>query len=113
MTGAITATQVIAAASVAAAGYGVYAGERASKQQKQALQSQESAQATALTEQKKQAATSEQNINKANQKSPDASAILAQAQTNDAYGGMGTMLTGPKGVDPNALSLGKNTLLGG
>lgn len=109
MSGLITAAIAISTATA----YTIYSGERADKQQKKALQSQEAAQATALAEQKKQAATSEQNINKANQKSPDASAILAQAQTNDAYGGMGTMLTGPKGVDPNALSLGKNTLLGG
>lgn len=107
MSGLITAAVAMSAATA----YTIYAGERAAKQQKKALESQEAAQAAALAEQKKQAATSEQNINKANRRSPDASAILAQAQ--DAYGGMGTMLTGPKGVDPNALSLGKNTLLGG
>ena len=50
--------------------------------------------------------------NKANQKSPDTSAILdAQTQAGKA-GVSGTMLTGPGGVNPSALSLGKSTLLG-
>ena len=49
---------------------------------------------------------------KANQKKPDTMAILSAAQQAGKAGPSGTMLTGPMGVDPNALTLGKTTLLG-
>jgi hypothetical protein len=51
------------------------------------------------------------------EKAPDVE--VARAKNKNAMaGGMSagpntTMLTGPDGVDPNALALGKNTLLGG
>lgn len=59
-------------------------------------------------------AQAEQEINRKNAKSPDTAALLSQNQ-QDAAGGSSTttMLTGPQGVDPNSLMLGKNTLLGG
>jgi hypothetical protein len=60
----------------------------------------------------KQAAQADQDMNRANQKKPDTSAILSAAQQSGKAGASGTMLTGPQGVDPNALNLGKNTLLG-
>jgi hypothetical protein len=43
-------------------------------------------------------------------RAPDQAAIRKQPI---AASGTGTMLTGPQGVDPNSLQLGKNTLLGG
>lgn len=51
-------------------------------------------------------------------KAPDEQARRASAQAAGAAPGMGggapsTMLTGPGGVAPGALNLGKNTLLGG
>jgi hypothetical protein len=50
-------------------------------------------------------------------KTPDAGAVRANnAGTMQAGGSPGvaqTMLTGASGVDPKALKLGKNTLLGG
>ena len=49
----------------------------------------------------------EMETNRANQRV----ASSAEAQRPNAGLG-GTMLTGPQGVDPNALSLGRNTLLG-
>lgn len=54
----------------------------------------------------------EQN-NKANARGPNTDALLAQNDLEAKQGQTGTMLTGPTGVDPNSLSLGKNTLLGG
>lgn len=51
--------------------------------------------------------------NKANQKKPDSMALLAGNQAAGKGGASGTMLTGPAGVDPSALQLGKTTLLGG
>jgi Flp pilus assembly protein TadB len=60
----------------------------------------------------RQAAQADQDMNRANQKKPDTSAILSAASQAGKAGASGTMLTGPQGVDPNALNLGKNTLLG-
>lgn len=60
----------------------------------------------------RQATESDQAINRANQKTPDVASILSGAQQNAKSGGGGTMLTGPAGIDPNALSLSKTTLLG-
>lgn len=51
--------------------------------------------------------------NKANQKRANSSAILSSNQMAGKGGQSGTMLTGPGGVDPSALQLGKTTLLGG
>jgi flagellar biosynthesis component FlhA len=75
---------------------------------------QKQAQREAASEAKKAAATTEQQAqqanNKANQKAPDMEALL---KANTGKGGAsGTMLTGPAGIDPTALALGKNTLLG-
>ena len=49
----------------------------------------------------------EMETNRANQRVANS----AEAQRPNAGLG-GTLLTGPQGVDPNALSLGRNTLLG-
>ena len=122
--GLVTAAVVGAAAAAAGAAYSIYSGERASSAQKDAMKKQEKAQAQAmelqergqkeaLDIQKRQAAAAEQNINRANRKQPDVGAIMQSAEAASAGGPAGTMLTGPQGVDPNALALGKNTLLGG
>lgn len=66
-----------------------------------------------ITQQEVQLKTAEQSANKANAKRPDASAMMAAAEQSAKAGASGTMLTGPQGIDPNALSLSKNTLLGG
>lgn len=103
MSGAVTIAATAAAVGTA---YSIYSGERASKKQDQA---QRQAQETA----KKQEGLAEQAVNAANRKAPDTGALLTAAQQMGAGGIGSTMLTGPGGVDPNALSLGKNTLLGG
>ena len=57
-------------------------------------------------------AMQEQQINRANAKTPDVGAMLS-ANMQQAKGGQsGTMLTGNSGVDDKQLTLGKNTLLG-
>lgn len=113
MSGAVTATTVLAAAAVAGTAYSIYAGEEGRKQQGEAMSQQRQAQAEAKTVAEKQQQTAEQNVNRANAKSPDAGAILSAATQAAKGGPAGTMLTGPMGVNAADLSLGKSTLLGG
>ena len=109
----ITAIGVLAAVAVAGTAYSIYSGERAADAQQQALQKQGQAQKEATDRANQQTRLSEQAQNRANRKQPDAAGILAAAsQAAQGGGGAGTMLTGPTGIDPNALALGKSTLLG-
>jgi hypothetical protein len=128
MSGAVTfvaanALPIAAASAAAATGYSIYAGERAADQaerarreqaaiQNKSLAMQKQAQAEASAAAEKQAKASEQAMNAANRKSPDVSSIVAAAETTQQGGVGSTMLTGPTGVDPNDLKLGKSTLLG-
>lgn len=92
-----------AAATTAAT---VYTGEKARSAQNKAND-----QAKIAAE--KTAADAARETNRANQKKPDLASLLS-ANALAATGGQGsTMLTGPFGVDPNMLTLGKSTLLGG
>jgi type II secretory pathway pseudopilin PulG len=104
-----------AVAAVVGTTYAVYSGEQAKDRQKDALRQQEQVQQQQLTQAKEAASTSQQNINKANQRRPNTQAIMADTQMASGGGGSGsgTMLTGPQGIDPQQLALGKNTLLGG
>ena len=79
------------------------------EQKKSAEASMNQAKANALKQEKQ----ADQDANRLNQKKPDTSAVLAAASQAGKGGVAGTMLTGSQGVDPNALSLGKSTLLGG
>ena len=99
------ATAVMAVAAVAGAAIAYNNGQESKKAAEKASQQ---AQANA----DKAASDADQANNRANQKQPDSSAILSAAQQAGKAGASGTMLTGPQGVDPNALNLGKNTLLG-
>jgi hypothetical protein len=109
MSGATMTVLAVAAATTAA--YTIYSGERAADKQDEALGQQRKAQAEAKEAAVQQQSTSEQNINKARQKSPDIAGIqqAAEAGSRDTS----TMLTGPMGVKKEDLSLGKSTLLGG
>ena len=51
--------------------------------------------------------------NRATSKAPDSAALMAANVLAGKSGQSGTMLTGPQGVDPSQLTLGKNSLLGG
>lgn len=68
------------------------------------------ANAQAAEQAQKQATMAEQATNKANAKSPNVK-VLDNANAQGAGGGS-TMLTGPMGIDPTSLTLGKQTLLG-
>ena len=107
------AETIMAAAAATTAIYSIYAGERSAGKQNEALQQQKEAQAQATETAKQQQSTAEQNINRARGKSPDIQAVADIGQAGSKGGPAGTMLTGPTGIDPNQLSLGKNTLLGG
>ena len=100
------ATVIAAVAAVAGAGVAYSNGQ---EQKKSAEASMNQAKANALKAEKQ----ADQDNNRINQKKPDTSAILAAASQAGKGGVAGTMLTGSQGVDPNALSLGKSTLLGG
>jgi Flp pilus assembly protein TadB len=94
------------------AGYSIYSGERANRMQQHQLRQQDAAQMQALQQSEKQRQTSEQAMNRANQRTPNVRGIMEGAMQQAAGGPSGTMLTGPMGVDPSALALGRSTLLG-
>lgn len=104
MSGATTAALV--GTMIATTAYQAYAGNKAG-------QDQRSAQRQSLRTAEDQANAAEQASNKANQKRPDVAGALSSALMSGKAGSYGTMLTGPGGIDPNALQLGKSTLLGG
>ena len=103
MSGGATAVMAVAAVAGAAIAY-----NNGQEQKKAAENASQQAQKNA----DKMASDADQANNRANQKKPDTSAILSAAQQSGKAGASGTMLTGPQGVDPSALNLGKNTLLG-
>ena len=96
--------------AAAGTGYSIASGEDAKRKQASALSKQEAAQKQAVNAAQGQRKQSEMAINQANRQTPNVAGIMESAS---AMGGAaGTMLTGPTGVDPNALALGKSTLLG-
>lgn len=108
----MSAVVAAVATAVVFTGYSIYQGEKASKQQEQALQMQAQAQREAKANAEQQTRMADEAMNRANRKSPNMAAINQMA----AGGGGGlsaTMLTGPQGVAGNQLQLGKTTLLGG
>ena len=96
----------------AGTGYSIAAGENAKNKQAAALQKQEKAQTQAVNAAQGQRKQSEMAINQANRQQPNVSGIMEAASAASSGGGAGTMLTGPTGVDPNSLALGKSSLLG-
>lgn len=99
-------TAVMAIGALAGAGASVYTG-----QQQAAATKKASAAATANAD--KTAREAERERNRVNARKPNVAGLIAANQQSAQSGASGTMLTGPSGVDPNTLSLGKNTLLGG
>ena len=97
---------VLVGAALTSTAYSAYAGNKAD-------QNQRSAQRQSLRTAQDQANAAEQANNRANQKRPDIAGALSAAMQSGKAGASGTMLTGPGGIDPNALQLGKSTLLGG
>lgn len=93
--------------AVLGAGMGSSAGAQ-SDAAKAAEKSASQAQANA----EKQAKAADEATNRANTKRADTGAALDSATQAGKAGASGTMLTGPQGIDPTALNLSKNTLLG-
>lgn len=60
----------------------------------------------------KQLKAADENMNRATQKRPNTARIVDEAAQAGKAGASGTMLTGPQGVDPGSMQLGKSTLLG-
>jgi hypothetical protein len=117
------AVAIAATAAVAGTAYTIYQGERQADMarearaqqeayQSQSLAMQKKAQAEAAASAAKQAKASDEAVNAATRKSPDVSSIVAASEAAQQGGVGSTMLTGPTGVDPNDLKLGKSTLLG-
>ena len=102
-----------AALGAALVGYQVYSGERQHRQQKKQLKMQEQANADAKQRAKEAADRADIEMNKANRKRADVSAITKKEEQAALTGPAGTLLTGVKGVDPSNYNLGGNTLLGG
>jgi len=107
-----TAIAIAAAAAAVGTGYSIYSGEQQKAAQADALSQQEKAQREAAERAKGQQQKADQAQNAANRKSPDVNAIMAEAAKDSQGGSASTMLTGPSGVNPADLTLGKSTLLG-
>ncbi len=103
-------------AALAISAYSAYSqnqnAKKAHSQQQQALSQQESAQRQAEQNALKQEKAADEANNAAAMKSPDTAAMMSSAMLSGRAGQSGTMLTGPQGVSPKALSLSKNTPLG-
>jgi len=93
-------------------GYQVYSGERQHREQKKQLKMQEQANADAKKRAKEASDRADIEMNKANRKRADVSAITKKEEQAALTGPAGTMLTGVQGVDTKSLNLGGNTLLG-
>ena len=106
----IVSAVVIGAASV---GYQIYSGEQQRKQQKKQLALQRQANEDARQRAKEASDRADIEMNKANRKRADVSAITKKEEQAALTGPAGTLLTGVQGVDSSQLNLGGNTLLGG
>ena len=79
---------------------------------KQAAEEQAKANKAALEVAGKQADLADQAMNKANPRNASVDRFMSESALSAKGGQSGTMLTGPHGVDPGALLLGRKTLLG-
>jgi hypothetical protein len=80
---------------------------------KQGADAQRRAGQQAVAAAKTNAQAADEANNAANARSPDVSSMLAANLAAGKQGAAGTMLTGPGGIDPTTLTLGKSSLLGG
>lgn len=96
-----------AAMAVAGTAYGIIQGERGNSAQRQGLRRQAAAQEEAKAAAFRQDALAQEATNRANSKSPDASALLDRERNS-----LSSMLTGANGVPYGRLRLGKPSLLG-
>ena len=94
-------------------GYQIYSGEKQRSQQKKQLALQQQANQDAKQTAKEASDRADIEMNKANRKRADVSAITKKEEQAALTGPAGTLLTGVQGVDSSNLNLGGNTLLGG
>ena len=106
----VSAAVALGAVSV---GYQIYSGEKQKQQQKKQLQLQAQANRDAKQRAKEAADRADIEMNKANRKRADVSALTQKEEQAAMAGPAGTLLTGVQGVDSSKLNLGGNTLLGG
>ena len=112
----LAATMVVSAAialGTVSVGYQIYSGEKQRQQQKKQLRLQEQANRDAKQRAKEASDRADIEMNKANRKRADVSAITKKEEQAALTGPAGTLLTGVQGVDSGNLNLGGNTLLGG
>lgn len=100
---------VSAAAAVLGAGYGAYSGEQASSDRRRARRSQEQAQGRAARQAEGQRRQGEIAENRENQRLPDLASLLSD--DGGGRGSLATLLSGPGGIDPSQLTLGRRSLL--
>lgn len=99
-----------------ATGAGALAGDtlvdKPQEQMKKSADAQRTAAEQATKSAERQADLAYNSAQRAVGKTPDVGAMLSGNKQSAAGGGSSTMLTGPGGIDPTTLNLGKNTLLG-
>lgn len=104
------------AVSAAGTSYQIKAGMDAASEREDALEAQNRSQEEAKKAAQEQTARSEQaqsDILMKSKRQQGTREAMDYAGLDAQGGPTGTMLTGPTGVDPSALSLGKSSLLGG
>ncbi len=106
MSAGLSAAAWLAVAAVATTATSLYNAKEQRTANSQALDQQREVAA-------KNAVLSDEANNRANAKKPDIMALMSANALSGKAGQSGTMLTGPSGVDPASLTLGKSTLLGG
>ena len=100
-----------AATAAAGTGYAIAAGESGKRAQAQAMTQQRQAQEAQAAQARSQQRRSQQAMAAATREQPAVGEIMQQAGMEG--GPSTTMLTGPMGVNPQQLQLGRATLLGG
>lgn len=110
-TGALAAG--VAGTAAAGTAYSIVAGEKGAKMQREAMGQQRKAQDAAAAQARSQQRRSQQAMAAANRAEPDVAGIMGRAAAEGAGGPASTMLTGPMGVNPQDLQLGRSSLLGG
>ena len=104
---------IAAGAAAAGTGYAIVSGERGASMQQRALGEQRQAQQAQAAQARSQQRRSQQAMAAANRAEPNVAQIMGAAAAEAAGGPSSTMLTGPMGVNPQDLQLGRSSLLGG
>lgn len=112
MSAIVTAVSVMAVAAGVTAGYSIYSGQRGAAAQEKAMNQQKQAQDAAAAQARSQQRRSQQAMAAANRQEPNVANIMGRAAAEMGNTGASTMLTGPTGVNPMDLSLGRSSLLG-